>query len=401
MKKITVALAGNPNAGKTTIFNAITGAHQHVGNWPGVTVEKKEGLVRHSGHEIRVVDLPGTYSLTAYSLEEIIARNFIVENRPDVVVNVVDASNLERNLYLAVQLLEMDTRLVIALNMIDVAQGRRIQIDTKSLSELLGVPVIPTDGKRRVGIEDLLEAAVRAAEAAREPDGRKNVSYGTEVEEELEKIQQRLTRTGAGLDGLSHRWLSVKLLEGDSDIAAKIKGKEDLDQVFQQVRESRRHLAEIFDDSPEIILTDARYGFISGAVRQSVELEGADRVHLSETIDKVLTHRLLGPIILILIIYLIYSFIFQGSDPLVKGMDAAFKWLGSLMAAWMPEGLLRSLVVSGIIDGVGGVLGFTPLIAFMFLAIAILEDTGYMARIAFMMDRVCGASACTARLCWL
>jgi ferrous iron transport protein B len=388
MKKITVALAGNPNAGKTTIFNAITGAHQHVGNWPGVTVEKKEGVVRHGDHEIHVIDLPGTYSLTAYSLEEIVARNFIVEARPDVVVDVVDASNLERNLYLTAQLLEMDTKLVIALNMMDVARGRHIDIDTKSLSDLLGVPVIPTNGKKGQGIRELLEAAAGMAGIADKTNGGTKLEYGTEVEEELEKIQGQLTRTNAGLDGLSHRWLAVKLLEGDSDIAAKIKGADKLDSVFQQVRNSRRHLAEIFDDSPEIILTDARYGFVSGAVRQSVELEGADRVHLSEVIDRVLTHRLLGPLILILIIYLIYGFIFQCSDPLVKGVSTSFKWLGGLIAAWMPDGILRSLVVSGIIDGVGGVLGFTPLIAFMFLAIAILEDTGYMARIAFMMDRV-------------
>jgi ferrous iron transport protein B len=192
--QIVVALAWNPNAGKTTLFNALTGARQHVGNWPGVTVEKKEGTVLHGAREIHVVDLPGTYSLTAYSLEEIIARNFIVESGPDVVVDVVDASNLERNLYLSVQLLEMGAPIVIALNMIDVAQGRHIHINDKSLSDLLGVPVIPTNGKKRIGIEELLDRAIERAETTDVAGTQRTVTYGTEVEEELAKIEQTSTR---------------------------------------------------------------------------------------------------------------------------------------------------------------------------------------------------------------
>jgi ferrous iron transport protein B len=388
-KKIVVALAGNPNAGKTTLFNALTGARQHVGNWPGVTVEKKEGTIVYKGREIHVVDLPGTYSLTAYSLEEIIARNFIVESAPDVVVDVVDASNLERNLYLSVQLLEMGAPIVIALNMIDVAQGRLINIDDKMLSDLLGVPIIPTNGKKRIGIEDLLDEAIERAET---PDlvtsGQRTVTYGTEVEEELAKIEEQLNTASARLNGLSNRWLSVKLLEGDSEIAKMIESIVGRDGVFDQVEQSRKHIEDIFADPPEIVLTDARYGIISGAVKQAVQVDRSDRVHLSESIDKVLTDRMLGPVVLMLILYLVYMFTFQASDPLVKGCQALFHWLGTLAGEVIPEGLLRSLVVSGIINGVGGVLGFTPLIAFMFLAIAILEDTGYMARIAFMLDRV-------------
>ena len=388
MKKLTVALAGNPNAGKTTLFNALTGARQHVGNWPGVTVEKKEGVIKYAGREIHVIDLPGTYSLTAYSLEEIIARNFIVESRPDVVVDVVDASNLERNLYLATQLLEMGAKLVIALNMIDVAQGRSINIDEKKLSELLGVAVIPTNGKKGVGIEELLRSAIEAAESGAGPDRQRSVNYGTEVEEELAKIEEALVPVAAIVNGLSRRWLAVKLLEGDSEIAKKIEAAPNLEVIFKQVDHSRKHLTDIFADSPEIILTDARYGFASGAVRRAVQLEATDRVHLSEAIDRMLTHRLVGPLILFLVIYLLYTFTFQGSEPFVSAFKAFFKWLGAQMSAALPEGLLKSLVVSGIIDGVGGVLGFTPLIAFMFFAIAVLEDTGYMARIAFMLDRV-------------
>jgi ferrous iron transport protein B len=387
MNNITIALAGNPNAGKTTLFNALTGARQHVGNWPGVTVEKKEGTLKHAGQEIHVVDLPGTYSLTAYSLEEIIARNFIVESAPDVIIDVVDASNLERNLYLSVQLLEMGVKMIIALNMIDVAEGRNINIDYKRLSELFGVPIVPTNGKKRIGIEQLLDTAID--EAGRTLNNRpKIIHYGTEIEEELEKIETRLQKTNGCLAGLSRQWLSLKLLEGDQEIAKKFDCDPERDRLFKQIETGRKHLDDIFADPPEILLTDARYGFISGAMRLSVQTEAANRIHLSESIDKVLTNRLLGPIILAAVLYTLYVFTFQGSQPLVEAFGAFFKWLGQAASTILPEGLLKSLIVSGIINGVGGVLGFTPLIAFMFFAIAILEDTGYMARIAFMLDRV-------------
>ncbi|MBI4963817.1 MAG: ferrous iron transport protein B [Desulfomonile tiedjei] len=385
---ITLALTGNPNAGKTTLFNAITGARQHVGNWPGVTVEKKEGTLKHGDREIHVVDLPGTYSLTAYSIEEIIARNFIVNDAPDVVVDVVDASNLERNLYLSVQLLEMGAKVVIALNMIDVARGRHIDIDDKKLSALLGVPVIPTNGKKRVGIQELMDRAVQVADDADGSAERRDFHYGTEVEEELAKIEERLSNGQVAGNGLSNRWLAMKLLEGDAEIAKKVEAQISGSGLVQQVEESRKHLSDIFGDPPEIILTDARYGFIAGAIRQSVSVEISDRVHLSESIDKVLTNRMLGPAILLAVMYLVYMFTFQGSEPFVRCLDIFFKWLGGITGGALPEGPFKSLVVSGVIDGVGGVVKFTPLIAFMFFAIAILEDTGYMARIAFMLDRV-------------
>jgi ferrous iron transport protein B len=385
--KIVLALAGNPNAGKTTLFNALTGARQHVGNWPGVTVEKKEGALRHSDREIHVVDLPGTYSLTAYSLEEIIARNFIVEGSPDIVLDVVDASNLERNLYLCVQLLEMGARIVMALNMIDVAEGRKIYVDDRRLSDLLGIPVIPTNGKKGLGIQQLLDQAVYEVDY---PNGkpRSVIQYGTEIEEELSKIEEGLNRADFRLGKLSNRWIAVKLLEADPEITKKLESLEGRDKILAQVGQSRGHLTDIFADTPEILFTDARYGFISGAIKQSVHVETVDRVHLSENIDKVLTNRMMGPVILLAVLYSLYMFTFQGSEPLVRTFEAFFKGLGGMVSDALPEGMLRSLIVSGIIDGVGGVLGFTPLIACMFLAIAILEDTGYMARIAFMLDRV-------------
>jgi ferrous iron transport protein B len=386
-RKVTVALVGNPNAGKTTIFNALTGARQHVGNWPGVTVEKKEGTVRYEDREVHVVDLPGAYSLTAFSLEEIIARNFILDGSADVVIDVVDAANLERNLYLTVQLLEMGVKLVVALNMIDVAAGRNIEINHEKLSKLLGAPVIPMDGKRRIGVEELLAAAVSCADEGRAPTRPDAILYGSEVEEELDKLRAAPAWSGVDAGGRPRRWIAVKLLEGDPDVTESVKRSPGGDSIIQLAEASRNHLAAIFDDPPEIVLADARYGVIAGALRQTVRLESSDRVHLSETIDKALTHRLLGPLILVGVLYGVYVFTFQGSDPLVKLCEAGFNRIAVLVSQTAPEGLLRSVIVSGVIDGVGGVLRFVPLIAFMFFAIAILEDTGYMARIAFMLDR--------------
>jgi ferrous iron transport protein B len=387
-QKITVALAGNPNAGKTTIFNALTGARQHVGNWPGVTVEKKEGTLKHKGREIHIVDLPGTYSLTAFSLEEIIARNFIVDSRPDLVINVVDASNLERNLYLSVQLLEMGCKLVLVLNMIDVARGRGIIIDETLFSNLIGVPVVTTNGKKGVGMDSLVDAIISQVEEPQSPEDFTRFTYGVEVEDELYKIQGLLYTNSFSSATVNTRWVSAKLLEGDTEIIKKIDSLDHRAKVMEQVDKSRSHLTNIFGDSPEIVLADARYGFISGAIKQTVQVERTDRVNLSESIDKVLTNRLLGPLILLAVLYSVYIFTFNGSAPLVKYFDSFFSWLGDSVSTILPEGLLKSLIVSGMIKGVGGVLGFTPLIAFMFFAIAILEDTGYMARIAFMLDRV-------------
>jgi ferrous iron transport protein B len=387
-KIINIALAGNPNAGKTTLFNAITGARQQTGNWPGVTVEKKEGAVKHNDRQIHIVDLPGTYSLTAYSLEEKIVRSFIIESRPDVVVDVVDSSNIERNLYLAIQLLEMGIKVIIALNMTDVARRRGIRVDENKLSKLLNVPVIHTNGKKGTGINELLNKAIDLAKTGIIPYEPMNVPYGNTVEEEIAKIENRFDKRPAHYDGLSNQWLAVKLLENDKEITKAFSDKSAMNRVLQQVQESRNRINGSFGDTPEFVLTSTRYTFISKIIKQSVQIDKGDRVTVSESIDRVLTHRLFGPMILLATLYLVYMFTFQGSEPLVNSVERLFSWIGGLVEEALPVGPLQSLVVSGIIDGVGSVLGFTPLIAFMFLAITFLEDTGYMARIAFMLDRI-------------
>ncbi len=385
-----MALAGNPNSGKTTLFNAITGSHQHVGNYPGVTVEMKSGWARLGSERIEVVDLPGTYSLTAWSGEELVARNFLVEGWPSVVVDVVDASNLERNLYLAVQFLEMGIPLVVALNMVDVARGRGIEIGEAARSKRLGVPVVRTIGVSGEGLDALLATA---AEVARVGSGKPwrplDLSYGREMDEVLSDLRGILS-ADEGLPGeLPPSWLAVKLLDADSEITDLVRRRaRGAARIAGIIERTVRHTEVTLDDSPENILSDYRYAFISNAVAGCVTRPAEDRRTLTDRIDRVLTHRLVGPALLIGVIWLLYKFTFQASELPMALIDAGFGWLHRAVQASMADGPLRSLLVSGIIDGVGGVMSFVPIIMFMFFFIAILEDSGYMARMAFILDRL-------------
>ncbi|ADK84631.1 ferrous iron transport protein B [Desulfarculus baarsii DSM 2075] len=384
----TVALAGNPNSGKTSMFNALTGARQHVGNYPGVTVEKKWGQVRHGQQTIEVVDLPGTYSLTAYSLEEVVARNFIIQQRPDVIIDVVDAANLERNLYLAVQFMELGAPLVIALNMIDVAEARGLQIDVAKLSQLLGVPVVPTVARGGKGMKELLDAAAQVA-AERKEWKPLELSYGHDVDQALAKLVENFSGQSLAWGPLSPRWVGVKLLEGDEEVIRQVGGDPGLADKLEPLRQKLAdHIAKTADDDPAGVISDGRYGYIGGVYRQAVRETRARRLELSDKIDKVLTNRLIGPLFLLAVLYGVYEFVFWASEAPVAWLEGLIGWLGGAAEATLPDGFVRSLVVSGVIDGVGGVLGFVPLIMFMFLAIAFMEDTGYLARVAFLVDRV-------------
>ncbi|MFH1139816.1 MAG: ferrous iron transport protein B [Pseudomonadota bacterium] len=387
-KKITIALAGNPNAGKTSLFNRLTGARAHVGNYPGVTVEKKTGRVNHGGVEIEVVDLPGTYSLTAYSLEELAARRFILEERPDLVVDVVDAANLERNLYLAVQFMEIGVPVVIALNMMDMAEQRGLRIDVEKLSGLLGVEVVPTVARGGKGMDRLLDAVVRTAEKgpAWEP---KRLRYGRDLDLRISEICRVFEENSFDPGLISPRWLAVKALEGDSEVMTVLGTNPRVaTKVREIVLEVARHLRSTVDDEPEGVIADHRYGFITSVTKQTVAAVRDIRFTLSDRIDLVVLNRLLGPLVLLFVLYGVYQFTFWVSELPVACLEAFFSWLSGLVRASLPEGPVRSLLASGIIDGVGGVVGFVPLIAFMFFAIAVLEDSGYMARIAFILDRV-------------
>ena len=389
---IVVALAGNPNSGKTTIFNAITGAHQHVGNYPGVTVQKKEGSARHEGRRLHVVDLPGTYSLTAYSVDEVVARKFLLEETPDVVVSIVDSSNLERNLYLATQLMEMNVPLVLAFNKSDIAAHRGQAIDEAQLSDLLGVPIVSTVGHKGKGVGALLGAAVRVADNPEAAVARqRTVAYGGEVEPHVRELAALIAARCEGLD--RPRWTAVKLLEDDAEETQRLRtsSPQRADEILQRAKRIRDHIESICGDAPEIVLADHRYGFISGACTEAVTLTVEARHALSDQIDAVLTNRWVGLPLFGLMTYCVFWLTFTLGELPMGWIESGFGSLGGWVEQLWPrtsESVLRSLLVDGAIGGVGGVIVFLPNIMLLFLAIAFLEDSGYMARAAFIMDRL-------------
>ncbi len=386
----TVALAGNPNAGKTTLFNALTGSRQHVGNYPGVTVEKKEGTCQHRGQTITVVDLPGTYSLTAYSVEEVVAREYLLRDHPDAIVDIVDAANLERNLYLTCQLLEMGMPVVLALNMIDVAADRGISIDHDKLAELLRLPVVPMVARHARGTTELLDAVLDlvAEDRSWEP---LRLSYGEDLDATLLEMEALITERDFLTDIYPVRWTAVKYLENDTQVmeAGRRHDPETADRLEELVARVADHLQRTMDTDAEAMIADHRYGFIKSVIRQAVTRRPQiDRLYASDRIDRVLTHRLFGPLCMLAVLYGLYQFTFQVSAAPVEWLTTLFAWIGNRVEEMVPEGPLQSLLVSGIIDGVGGVLGFVPLILCMFFGLAFLEDSGYLARVAFMMDRI-------------
>ncbi len=388
VKRIKIALSGNPNSGKSTVFNAITGARQHVANYPGVTVEKKYGELEHKGHKIKVVDLPGIYSLTAYSMEEIVARDFIIDERPDLVVDIVDASNLERNLYLTVQLMEIGVPLVIALNMVDLASSRGIVIDHQRLSDLMGVPVVPMVARSNKGIEELLDTIVETAPKI--GDWKPLViSYGMDIDDAIREIEELIRKSDTIDKRYPARWLAIKYMEQDSQVIELIKEDphvyEMTEKIYQKIGS---HVVNTLDEEPESVIADHRYGYIAGITRRVMKRRIEERLNLSDKIDRLLTNRVLGPIFMLLIIYIAYTFTFKISEAPTEWLQDLFSYLKEMVCSFIPEGVFRSLIVSGIIDGVGSVVGFVPLIMAMFFVIAILEDSGYMARIAYMMDRI-------------
>jgi ferrous iron transport protein B len=387
---LTIALAGNPNCGKSTVFNALTGARQHVGNWPGKTVEKKEGSFRLNGREIGVVDLPGTYSLTAYSPEEVIARDFIVNARPDVVIAVMDAANLERNLYLTVQILELGVPVAIALNMSDVAESRGIRIDLERLSVLLGgAPVVRTVGVRNQGIQELVACALEAPQPA--AHGLK-VDYGPEIEEELLKLEGMIGARPHIVAQFHPRWLALKLLENEEDVVTWVAAMAGGAEMLAVARKSIAHLEAVYGDDVDIVVADRRYGFISGLTRQVLKRTRPDRLTVSDRIDQVVANRVLGIPIFMMMMYVVFRLMQDVSAPFLNWVDAVItgpiaRWSDALLSAVGGPEWLRSLVVDGVIAGVGGVLAFLPGLMVLYFFLALLEDSGYMARAAFVTDR--------------
>jgi len=386
--KITIALAGNPNSGKTTVFNNLTGLRQHVGNYPGVTVEKKTGVVEYKGYRINVVDLPGIYSLTAYSMEEIVARNFIIDEKPDVVVDIIDSSNLERNLYLATQLIELDSPLVLVLNMADIAKKSGKKIDIDLLSELLGAPIVETVGCKGLGSKEVLGSVIEEVNSKKKK--KIEIKYGEEVENEINRITAIFKREKIPPLKFDTKWIIVKLLEQDNEIINVL--KETLGSKYQKIEKeitgSINHITSILRNTPEVIIAEARYGFINGALMESYREVDTGRLDISEKVDRILTNKVLGIPIFALIMWLMFQFVFTVGKYPMNWIDIGFGKLSEIITSNMAEGLISSLLVDGIIGGVGGVIVFTPNIMLLFLSIAVLEDSGYMARAAFVMDRI-------------
>lgn len=381
-ENLTIALAGNPNSGKTTIYNALTGARQHIGNYPGVTVEKKESIITYNNQKVKIIDLPGTYSLTAYSVEEVVARNVIITEKPDVVVDIIDSSNLERNLYLAVQLMELRIPLVFVFNMKDMAQEMGIKIDIKSLSNLFGVPIVETVGSKGDGVKNILDEAIKAAQV---PEIKYPViTYDKVIEKYVNSVEELIKQHSTNIENYNTRWLAVKLLEGDKDVMQTVPSP----IVAEEVKRAEIDINKMLGDSPETAIASARYGFISGACQGCVTTTVEARHNMSDAIDSVLVNRVLGIPIFLGLMYLVFQLTFTLGDPFMGWIEQFFGFLGDKASVLITHDLLRSLIVDGIIGGVGGVIVFLPNIIFLFIAIAVLEASGYMARVAFIMDKV-------------
>ncbi|MAU13344.1 MAG: ferrous iron transport protein B [Anaerolineaceae bacterium] len=390
VSSMKIALAGNPNVGKSTLFNALTGSKQHVGNWPGKTVEKKEGQLYIAGQEVIVVDLPGTYSLTAYSIEEVISRDFIVHERPGVVVAVVDAVNLERNLYLVTQLLELQVPVVIALNMSDIAQSRGFHIDTGKLSvQLGGVPVIKTIGTRGVGVDALKTAIQQLASPTVKQAA--SIDYDPNLEREIQQLEATIQAIPALAGQYVPRWLAIKLLEEDEDIVARLSA---YPALLTQATEAAGRIEAATDDDAETLITDGRYGFINTVISGALYRPQVAVETRSDKLDRILTHKYYGVPIFLLMMWVVFQMTANVSAPMLDWVDGIISgpithWVTALLGLLGLESTwVSSLLLDGVIPGVGGVLVFVPVLTTLYLAIGALEDSGYMARAAFVMDRV-------------
>jgi len=385
-QEIRVALAGNPNCGKSSLFNGLTGARQKVGNFSGVTIEKYEGYVDYREYRIRFIDLPGTYSLTPYSPEELVTRKFLIEESPDVVVNVLEGPNLERNLLLTTQLMEMGVDFLVALNMYDEVEARGINIDVKQLQRLLGCHIIPTSAKKKQGLDVLLDHVIRVYEGDIEIKKNK-LGFRPGVESAIEEIAGLLALESE-LSTFSPHWLAIKLLENDREVYSLVKEYPVWVKIELALQKAIRATGSLYKSDPEIIITEDRYAFIRGAMQECVRMPQEGRASLTDHIDRIVLNRVLGLPIFFCIVWLIFHMTFTLGTPLMEGLDFLFGSFAAAVSPLLPNDTLRSLVVDGIIAGVGGVLIFLPNIILLFLGLSFLEASGYMARAAFVVDKV-------------
>lgn len=389
LSAINVALIGNPNCGKTSLFNVASGAREHVGNYSGVTVDAKTGTFRQDDVTFRIVDLPGTYSLACYSPEELYVRKYLRDNEPDVIVNIVDATNLERNLYLTTELINMNRPMVIALNMFDELKQKGISLDYKKLSEMIGVPIVPTVARTGEGIRQLFGAVIAVAEDRHAVVRHVHVTLGKELEQSVGVLNRALKADPDLRPRFSPRYMAIKLLENDKEVESLVEGTKDAKEIFELRDREVERLAEVFpgEDVASLIAGES-YGFISGALAETMEQNPVDSADTTRVLDAIVTNRLFGfPIFLAIMAFIFWATFSVGQYPM-DWIEAAVGWLGSLVEQYMPDGPLKDLIGDGIIGGVGGVIVFLPNILILYFCLSFLEDSGYMARAAFIMDKV-------------
>lgn len=383
MEKLKFLLAGNPNVGKSTVFNQLTGMKQHVGNWPGKTVELKSGRCKFENYEIELIDLPGNYSLTPYSAEEQVSRDAIIHEENDAVINVIDAENLKRNLYLTLQIMETGANTVLALNMLNYAEEAGFKIDVKKLEKTLGIPVVVVDAREGKGLDELMKKSIQAAKNP--VDNSKKLTYGFELDDHIAQIKKLFPNLKVG--SAPDTWVAVKLLEGDDeilDLAEKSKDKENL----RQVTKTRKHLESIFNNNVDDAFIDARYGEIEGIMKECVTKKEQKNQSITDKIDNIVTHKYLGLPIFLIIIYLIFHLTYTIGAPFQDLIDVGWGMLSEWLVGILGEGLISSLIIDGVIGGVGSVLTFVPIIFILFFLLSLLEDIGYLARAAFVIDRI-------------
>ena len=389
-RQIQVALVGNPNSGKTTLFNFASGSKEKVGNYAGVTVDSKEATYKQSGYTFSIVDLPGTYSIKSYSPEEIYLRNYIFENKPDIVVNVVDASNLERNLYLTSQLIDMGVQIVIALNMYDELEKKGDILNYISLGKLIGAPVIPTVSSKGKGIIDLFDKIIEVYEI-REPIVRHiHINYGTEIENSICAIQSKIKieENRAFTNIISARYLAIELLENDKEYSNSITRCINSKEIIDVGKKEYNRLEKLYSNPVETVITDLRYGFISGALKETLKINKVERLRKTKIIDNYLTNKYLGIPIFVFFMWLTFFTTFKLGGYPKHWMEAGIGKLSGLISGNLAPGIIRDFLVEALIGGVGGVIVFLPNIIILFMFISFMEDTGYMARAVFIMDRV-------------
>ncbi len=387
-KVINVALVGNPNCGKTTLYNFLSGAKERVGNYSGVTVDIKKNTFVSRGYTFNFYDLPGTYSLTAYTSEELYVRKFIYEQTPDVVINVLDATNLERNLFLTTQLIDMDLLVIAALNMFDELKKSNHRLDDEALGKLIGIPFVPTVSSKGTGLDELLQKVIDVYEGVDPVARHIHINYGPEIEASIKVVRKKIKENKPITDKLSSRFLALKMLEKDRQVSELLAAYPNADEINAITHREIRRIENLFNEDSETVITDAKYAFISGALKETLYAPQSPARTTSEKIDRLLTHRRLGFPLFVLILFLIFYTTFKlGSYPMDwidRGVVAFGDWLNGIM----PEGMLKDLLVDGIISGTGSVIVFLPNILILFFFISLLEGTGYMARAAFIMDKI-------------